>query len=213
MYYIYLYTLSDVLHRLIFLAGRKFHCPFFLTKFSLPPFLCHTPLPPLPRTPIIARQLGHVRRESFETFSFDFLSFRFVFGFFHLPPLTFQSLLCKLYLFLFLVYFYIYISQVFLLLFHRFARHSFWHSPHCHFPRYMHDICLAICLSGLRLCQSQLPDTVSYADQAARRVLSTNLVSLSLLTLLPVPISLSLFLLFIYNIFLFKMKPQATPNY
>lgn len=127
----------------------------------------------------------------------SFISFRF--SGFPLTPLTFQSLLCKLYLFLFLVYFYIFFPSFFLLLFHRFSRLTCWPA----LIAISHDICtIFVCL------QSQLPGTVSYVAQAARRVLSTDLVS----PLSP-PSSLSLSLLFIYNIFLFKMKPQATPNY
>lgn len=129
----------------------------------------------------------------------SFISFRF--SGFPLTPLTFQSLLCKLYLFLFLVYFYIFFPSFFLLLFHRFSRLTCWSA----LIAISHDICtIFVCL------QSQLPGTVSCVAQAARRVLSTDLVS----PLSPSPSSsLSLSLLFIYNIFLFKMKPQATPNY
>lgn len=96
----------------------------------------------------------------------SFISFRF--SGFPLTPLTFQSLLCKLYLFLFLVYFYIFFPSFFLLLFHRFSRLTCWSA----LIAISHDICtIFVCL------QSQLPGTVSYVAQAARRVLSTDLVS------------------------------------
>lgn len=194
MYILYVavpYThLIRLLHRLIFSAGRKFHCPFSHKVFVAPPF---------PRTAIISRQLGHVRRESFEfscsaTFSFDFLHlFHFVFRVFHLPHWHFKVCFAN-YIYFYFSFISTYFSPSFSIAFSSFFLGSLAGQPSLPFPTICAPYIVFVCL------RSQVPGTVSYVAQAF------NWLSISSL-------SLSLSLLFIYNIFLFKMKPQATPNY
>lgn len=197
-----LYThLIRLLHRLIYSAGRKFHCPFshkvFAATFRCLPSPTHRSSPGNWVT-FVANPLSSRAAQLFPlTFFFYFISF---FGFSTYPTDISKFALQIIFIFISRLFLHIF-PQFFLLLFHRFSRLTCWSA----LIAISHDICtIFVCL------QSQLPGTVSYVAQAARRVLSTDLVS----PLSPSPSSsLSLSLLFIYNIFLFKMKPQATPNY
>lgn len=134
--------LIRLLHRLIFSAGRKFHCPFSHKVFVAPlsPHSDH-------RQAIGSRSsriLWVLVQRNFFLWLSTFISFRF--SGFPLTPLTFQSLLCKLYLFLFLVYFNIFFPKFFYCFFIVFPRLTCWSA----LIAISHDMCTIyrICLSA-----------------------------------------------------------------
>lgn len=168
--------LIRLLHRLIFSAGRKFHCPFSHKVFVAPPF-------PAQRSSagnwvtFVANPLSSRAAQLFPlTFYIYFISF---FGFSTYPTDISKFALQIIFIFISRLFQHIF-PQVFLLLFHRFSQAHLPVSPHCHFPRYMHHISyLSVC--GVK-CQEQL---VMWPK------LSTDLVS-------PLSPSLSLALSIIY---------------